>query len=264
MDTSYIIKSAIICILFSNLSHPIFNYTYLGGLIMNPTSQVLHLFYVAVMLVGAFTVGILSRNPKHVPKIDYFIAFFIPIWSALAYMSMAFGQGILEISDQITFYARYLDWIITTPLLLISLGLAGMYYIMTDKVLLLSLVASDIVMVLCGLIADLSVGSLRYIWYFIGVIGFFASLYIIWFPLKAIATTQTRELSQTYTVLATYLTVFWFGYPIGWILGPSGLSIVSQQIDTYIFIFLPIFSKVGFSLLSLYKLRQLEPKESLF
>lgn len=230
---------------------------------MNPTSQILHLFYVAVMLTGSFTVGMLSRNPKHVPKIDYFIAFFIPIWSALAYMSMAFGQGMLKISNQITFYARYLDWVITTPLLLISLGLAGMYYIKTDKVLLLSLIASDIVMVLCGLIADLSIGSIRYVWYLIGVIGFFASLYIIWFPLKAMAATQTPKLSQTYLLLATYLTIFWFGYPIGWILGPSGLSIVSQQIDTYIFIFLPIFSKVGFGLLCLYKLRQLPPKDSL-
>lgn len=151
---------------------------------------------------------------------------------------------------------------VTTPLLLIYLALAGMYYVKTDKVLLLSLVASDVAMVLCGLIADLSLGSTRYIWYFIGVIGFCISLYIIWISLKAIAT-QTPKLSQTYTLLATYLTIFWFGYPIGWILGPSGLGIVSQQIDTYIFIFLPMFSKVGFGLLTLYKLRQLPSSDTL-
>lgn len=42
---------------------------------MHLNSQILHLFYVFVMLTGSVTVGVLSHNPKEVPKLDYFIAF---------------------------------------------------------------------------------------------------------------------------------------------------------------------------------------------
>ncbi len=225
---------------------------------MNSQTSVLHWIYVLVMLLGSLTVLYLSRNPKKVPKIEYFIAFIIPIWSALAYMAIALGQGTTKVSNQITFYARYIDWIITTPLLLISLCLVAMYYVKKDKVLILSIVSADIIMVLGGLIADLSEGTNRYIWYFIGIIGFLISLWIIWIPLRKLANSQGQKLGKVYSQLAAYLTLFWIGYPTVWILGPSGLSIVSQQIDTYAFIILPMFSKVGFGLLSLYLLRKLD------
>ena len=225
---------------------------------MNMEFNILHWIYVLVMFGGSAIVAFLSRNPKKVPKIEYFLAFFIPIWSALAYMAMALGQGMVEIENQIAFYARYLDWIVTTPLLLVSLSLVAMYRVKKDGILIASLVAADIIMILTGLIADISKGNLRYLWFIIGIIGFLVSLFIIWVPLVKIANSQGENLGKVYKSLALYLTIFWVGYPTTWILGPSGLEIISQSWDTYLFILLPMFSKVGFGLLTLFKLRALE------
>jgi len=210
------------------------------------------------MAGGALAIIVMSKNPKGVPKMDYFITFVIPIWSAIAYTSMAIGQGMIEIGNQIVFYARYIDWVVTTPLLLLSLCLAAMYYAPKNKVIILGIMSADVVMVLCGLIADLSTGINRYIWFFIGVIAFLVIQWLIWVPIRNIAREQNHNLYKLYLILSGYLLILWIGYPTTWLVGPSGLALVSQRVDTYLFVILPIFSKVGFSLLTLLGLRKLK------
>ena len=227
-------------------------------LILNTEFVILHGIYVAIMFSGAVIIARMSRNPEGVPKIDYFISFLIPVWSGIAYTSMAIGQGMIEIGKQTAFYARYLDWIITTPLLLLSLCLTGMYYLSKDKVIIAGIMTADVIMILCGLFGDLSEGMNRYIWFFIGFIAFLIILWLIWGPVRNIASKQDQNLYQLYVFMASYLTILWIGYPTAWIIGPSGLNIVSQKIDTYLFVILPIFSKVGFSLLDLRGLRRLK------
>ena len=82
-------------------------------------------------------------------------------------------------------------------------------------------------------------------------------MYVIWKPLNHISK-RNESLNKLFKFVSIYLTVFWIGYPTTWILGPSGLEIISQRVDTYLFVILPIFSKVGFGLLSLNGLRKLE------
>jgi bacteriorhodopsin len=60
----------------------------------------------------------------------------------------------------------------------------------------------------------------------------------------------------------TYFTVLWMGYPTAWLIGPSGLGLVNQTIDTLLFCVLPFFSKVGFSFLDLHGLRNLNSSRS--
>ncbi|WP_435790752.1 bacteriorhodopsin [Clostridium sp.] len=225
---------------------------------MNFEFIILQLIYVVIMAAGAITIAVMSRNPRGVPKMDYFIAFIIPVWSGIAYTSMALGQGMIEIDHQITYYARYLDWVITTPLILLSLCLTGMYYVPKNKVIIVGIMTADVVMILSGLIGDLSTGMNRYIWFFIGMTAFLIILWLIWGPIRIIASKQRRDLYQLYLFLATYLSILWIGYPTVWIIGPSGLEIVTQRVDSYLFVILPIFSKVGFGLLDLTGIRRLK------
>jgi bacteriorhodopsin len=54
----------------------------------------------------------------------------------------------------------------------------------------------------------------------------------------------------------------WIGYPIVWIVGPSGFAWINQTLDTFLFCLLPFFSKVGFSFLDLHGLRNLQHTSS--
>ena len=226
---------------------------------MDKEFALLHWFYVLSMLIGVIIVAIMSRNPKNVPKTDYLITAIIPIWSGLAYMAMAIGQGYVEISNQTAFYVRYIDWVVTTPLLLVSLCTVAFFYKKNnDKTIVYSLLIADVIMIICGFVGDLSKDNNRYIWFCIGLVCFFVVMYIIWLPIRKIVQKQDEKLYKLYNLLVTYLTIFWIGYPVSWIIGPSGLGIVSQRVDAYLFVILPIFSKVGFGLLALNGLRKLE------
>ncbi|WP_226584087.1 bacteriorhodopsin [Halobacillus litoralis] len=218
----------------------------------------LHYLYSLIMLAGALYFYYLSRRPKGVPTYEYFLAITIPLWSGAAYLAIAFGQGVLKQSERTVYFARYLDWVVTTPLLLLALGLTAMIYVdKKNKTLLVTLVSLDVFMILTGLIADFSTGFIKYIWYTLGVIALLLILYIVWFPLRRIADTFGHKLSVHYRRCAAYLTCFWVLYPTAWLLGPSGVGLTQDMVDVAAFIILPIFSKVGFSILDLHGLRRL-------
>lgn len=139
-----------------------------------------HWLYIGGMSIGAIYFARLGRNPRGLPRIEYFIATFIPIWSGLMYLTMTLPtssglqQGKIEVAGQITHFARYADWIVTTPLLLLSLSLTAMHHHKSkDKTLIFSLMASQVIVIVTGLIADLSdVQWVRYLWYTIGCVAF--------------------------------------------------------------------------------------------
>ena len=208
------------------------------------------------MALGALIIANMSRNPKGVPVYEYAIAIFIPIWSGLAYLAMAVNQGKLEVAGQLTHYARYADWIVTTPLLLLALALTAMNKGPKRVTLIATLMGTQVIVIATGLIADLSTDdTLRYLWYTVSVVAFFIVLYLIWMPLRQIANHHSKELGSVYGRVVTYFTVFWVCYPIVWIIGPSGLGLINQDWDTLLYVVLPIFSKVGFSLYDLSLLR---------
>lgn len=223
-----------------------------------------HWLYIAGMAIGALYFMSLSKNPRGVPRYEYLVATFIPIWSGLAYLSMILPhdeveQGKLEVAGQLAHYARYLDWIVTTPLLLLALSWTAMHHLhKKDWTTIASLMATQVIVVACGLIADLStVPWVRYLWYINGVVAFLVVLWGIWGPLRAKTKGQGQELSSFYNKITTYFTVLWICYPVVWILGPSGFGVFDQTVDTFLFCLIPFFSKVGFSFLDLNGLRRL-------
>ncbi len=223
-----------------------------------PFETVLYSIYVASMAAGALIFVIWSRNPRGVPRWEYLVAAFIPIWSGLAYLALGFGLGEVEVAGQTTYWARYADWVVTTPLLLVALWMTAVFH--ADKAshapTLITLVAADVVMILSGLVADLTADpTARLVYYGVGVAALGVIFWTVWGPLRQVAEQGSPRLGQIYRTVATYLSLFWIGYPLTWILGPSGLGVVSQSVDTALFVLLPIFSKVGFSVLDLSLLR---------
>jgi bacteriorhodopsin len=143
----------------------------------------------------------------------------------------------------------------------VALAFTAMFYVPKDersKTLIFSLVAADVVMIVCGLFADLSEDSTaRLMWYLCGVGAFLGVLYLVWGPLRTIATSSDPELGAIYQKLVSFLTILWISYPTIWALGPSGLNIIGQTSETLLFVVVPFFSKVGFSILDLHFLRGL-------
>ncbi|MCU0549447.1 MAG: bacteriorhodopsin [Leptolyngbya sp. Prado105] len=229
-----------------------------------------HWLYIIGMSIGSIYFALLGRNPRGLPKLEYFVATFIPLWSGLMYLTMVLpmsGDRLqlskFEIAGQISHLGRYADWIVTTPLLLLALSWTAMHHHKSkDWTLTFSLMATQVVVVVSGLLADLSdVPWVRYLWYTIGCVAFLVVLWGIWQPLRE-KTKGDAELSSFYNGLTTFFTITWICYPIIWILGPSGIRAFDQNVDTFLFCLVPFFSKVVFSFLDLNGLRSLRHHEA--
>lgn len=218
--------------------------------------------YIACMALGALLFIAWSRQPRGVPASEYLIATAIPVWSGLAYLAFLLGQGTVEVAGQTTYYARYIDWAVTTPLLLTALALTAMFrQAKKNYTLIGALIFSDLVMIGSGLVADLSTGSARTVWFLCGVVAFLIVLGLIWGPVRALAAAGGADLKGVYDRSAGFLTVLWVAYPTIWALGPSGLGVLSQPVETALFVVVPVLSKVGFSIVDLSGLRGLRPAE---
>lgn len=228
---------------------------------MSQEHIILYWIYVIVMLTGALVIAIMSRNSKGVPKINYFISLFIPMWSAILYIPIATLIGTNNINAKTIFYAKYLDCIVTIPLLLILLCLTGMYNMKKNNTILFGLAFSSIIMILFIFIGSLQIGINRYICFFIEVLISLIVLWVIWGPIEDIASTQGYKVYGLYKNMALYFTIFFGSYFISWIMSSSVYDLVSKKFCIYIFIIISVLFKLGFGLVNIIGLRKLEENE---
>jgi bacteriorhodopsin len=225
---------------------------------MQSFESTIHWLYAGVMFSSALAFIIMSRQPAKVPAYKYLIHIFVVVWSGLAYAAIALGQGRIQIGAEEVVYARYLDWVVTTPLLLLSLNLTGKYTISLEGTITGALLGSQVMMILTGLFAELSTSmDAKWFWYVAGCIALVLVLWIFWGPLLQKATLQGAAIREVYRKSATFLTVQWLAYPMVWMLGKPGLGIIDSTTTTVLFIILPIISKAGFGFFNLLLLRKL-------
>ena len=214
--------------------------------------------YIAAMIGGALLFYSWSRDPRGVPPDEYVVAILIPIWSALAYIAMKTGQGVITLDGREVYVARYVDWVVTTPLLLWALFSTAYFYRPFERTLFAGLVGADIIMILSGLMADLSGDSpVQWLWYSIGVGALCVLIGVVWGKMRRVAYSDSPELGRAYTKVAAFLSIAWVGYPLIWFLAPTGINVLPEGLTIALFVILPILSKVGFSIFDLYELRKL-------
>lgn len=224
---------------------------------MDGNETLYHWIYVAIMAASAIGILAMARRPKGVPQFKYLIHAFVVIWSGLAYSALALGQGTVEVGGETVYFARYIDWVVSTPLLLLSLVLTGQYTLKLEGSITAGLLGSQVIMILTGLVADLSPAENRWYWYIAGCVALAVVLRLMWKELYVKAREQDPELTAAYRASAVYLTVQWLLYPTVWALGSPGLAILGPTLTSVLFIILPIVSKSGFAFYNLGKLRAL-------
>jgi bacteriorhodopsin len=104
---------------------------------------------VAFLILAVSTVVFITRiGSATTQKTYYYCNVFICGFATMSYFAMLSGQGWTAIAGcRQFFYARYVDWMITTPLLLLDLGLiAG-----ADPALIAAVIGADHAVGLAGM-----------------------------------------------------------------------------------------------------------------
>jgi len=176
----------------------------------------------------------------------------VPFIAATAYLAMAFGFGNLTLdSGTIVYLARYADWSITTPLLLA--GLVMLAFHEQDKPgemggFLTAIIVLDVMMIITGLVSSLAENPVaKWVWYSWSCAAFLGVVYLLWGPLRALAATRGNALAGAYNKNVALLTLVWFIYPIVFLVGPEGLSVITDATSVQAFLILDIIAKVFYA-----------------
>jgi bacteriorhodopsin len=182
-----------------------------------------------VMTISMVVFTGMSWNVPQSKRLYHVLTTFIVTFAALSYFAMATGHGIgyhhtteeqhhkhvpstqHDIYRQV-YWARYVDWTVTTPLLLLDLALlAGL----PGANILIAIVA-DIIMVLTGLFA--SFGSeqtaQKWGWYTIACIAYLVVIWQLVYHGRNFAAAKGGKLAQFFAAIGGFTLVIWTVYPM--------------------------------------------------
>ncbi|MFC4359148.1 bacteriorhodopsin [Halobium salinum] len=183
----------------------------------------------------------------------YIATIFITTIAASMYLLMATGFGLIQVNvagEPLDIYwARYADWVFTTPLLLFDLALlAG-----ANRNTIATLVGLDVFMIATGVIAALEpTPAYRILWWGISTGALLVLLYVLVGTLSEQARTKSAEVASLFGTLRNLTIALWLLYPVVWILGTEGtIGVLPLYWETAAFMVLDLSAKVGFGVLLL-------------
>ena len=192
------------------------------------------------------------------------IALLVTSLATISYYALARGQADVMVAGHVVYFGRYLDWVFTTPLLLLSLLVIALPKLKaTDNSrqrlsLIATVLVSDILMIVTGLFAELSTNKTdKIVWYIASCLWFLIVLWKMYGEVKAIAEGQNHHVAQAYSKLLGFLTIAWFCYPIVWLLGASGYSLITLAQETAFYAVLDVSAKAVFGILVVLSITQL-------
>lgn len=193
----------------------------------------------------------------------YIVTIFIAAIAFVNYLAMALGYGVTSVmingEETVIYWARYTDWFITTPLLLLDIGLlAG-----ATRNELATLMGLDVGMIGTGVIATLTgdgagaigaigTGAQRLVWWGISTAFMIVLLYMLFGSLTEKAEALGGQATSTFKTLRNLIVVIWAVYPVWWLVGTEGLAVLpGLGIETAGFAVLDLTAKIGFGIILL-------------
>ncbi|KXS16496.1 family A G protein-coupled receptor-like protein [Gonapodya prolifera JEL478] len=207
-------------------------------------STTAHIFFWIVF--GVFTLSsswfffLATRLPSHQREVHYITAAITTI-AAIAYYTMAADYGTVPAGPRSFYYARYIDWTLTTPLLLLDLLLlAG-----ADKVRITWTIFLDLIMIVTGLFGGLATDNYKWGYFVFGSVAYIGILYELLYPVRGLAATKSQALGKLFDQLAILTLVLWTIYPVVWILA-EGTNSISLELEVGLYALMDMSAKAGF------------------
>ena len=129
----------------------------------------------------------------------------------------------METGQSPTFF-RYVDWLLTVPLMCVE------FYLITKKAgakigLLWQLIFASVVMLVTGYFGETIYKDQSVLWGVISGLAYFYIVYLVWFgEVAKLATAASPAVAKANKTLGWFVLVGWAIYPLGYILGtPGGL-----------------------------------------
>ncbi|KAH7018476.1 FDD123 protein [Microdochium trichocladiopsis] len=221
-------------------------------------------------IMGASTVAFMGMafSKRQTDRLFHYITAAITCTACIAYFAMGSNLGQVPIQAEFVrpnssqvfaagtreiFYVRYIDWVVTTPLLLLDLMLtAGM-----PTSTILATIFADEVMVVTGLVGALTQTTYKWGFWTFGVAAFFFVVYEILIDGRRHANALGGAPKKAYNLGGVWLIGIWFLYPIAWGLCEGG-NVIHPDSEAIFYGILDVLAKPGFGFLLLFLHRNID------
>lgn len=221
----------------------------------------------ACMTAATFVfLGLGIMKPRQ-HRVFHYITAAITMVAAIAYFSMASNLGWTPIDVEFQrsnpkvagvnreiFYVRYIDWFITTPLLLTDLLLTAALPWPT----LFFVILVDEVMIVTGLVGALVRSSYKWGYFTFGCV---ALAYIVWvlvWEARKNANRMGTDVGRAFLMCGSLTTLLWILYPIAWGVCEGG-NVISPDGEAIFYGILDLLAKPVFGALLIFGHRGIDP-----
>jgi len=183
-----------------------------------------------LMFLSTLAFTYLSWRTPVQKRLFHIITTFITAFATLSYFAMATGSGTSlsltlvkeshkHVPDTVekvfrqVFWARYVDWSLTTPLLLLDLAfLAGL-----NGANILVTIVADLIMVLTGLFAAYGTSEgQKWGWYAMGCAAYLVIVYQLVVPGRRAVLAKDSATAKLFGSIAGFTLILWTLYPVVW------------------------------------------------
>ena len=192
----------------------------------------------------------------------------VPIIAACSYLAMAVGQGSVILGHgaanpgRLFYFARYIDWAFTTPLLLLALAYSAMESKLRRGGLVAGLLLADVLMIATSFFFGASdVVWVKWTWFAVSCVAFLAVYYVMWGPLLRENASERSAVQSDYRRNAAILSVLWFLYPVILFFSTDGTSLIGDTLGVALIAVLDLVSKVAYGLLTVSSTTKLVDEE---
>ncbi|KAF2438651.1 family A G protein-coupled receptor-like protein [Karstenula rhodostoma CBS 690.94] len=221
----------------------------------------------AVMTVAGFAfTGLAMRKPRHT-RVFHYITSAVVFTAAIAYFCMGSNLGFTPVQVEFfrsdpkvrgtlreMFYVRYIDWFITTPLLLLDLMLtAGMPW-----PTIFFVIFADWIMIVTGLVGALVTSRYKWGFFTFGCFALFYILYHLGWESRRNANRYGNDVGKAFLFCGSLTSVLWLVYPIAWGVCEGG-NVIAPDSEAIFYGILDLLAKPVFGALLIWGHRNIEP-----
>ncbi len=185
----------------------------------------------------------------------------VPLIAACSYFAMANGQGAVILgadaaaagigAGRIFYFARYIDWTFTTPLLLITLSMTAMHSGEKRTGAVAGVVLADVMMILTAFFFGASeVAWIKWTWFIVSCAAFLGVYYVVWVSNMQANASERDDIRSTYRRNAVILSVLWLIYPVILAVSPDGLGIIGDTAGVLAIAIIDTVSKIVYGLMT--------------
>lgn len=198
----------------------------------------------ALVLVGGVGIVAVLVRADDVPTAagGFRWLYVIPAVAALAYVAMALGVGTVTAAGHEVLVPRYLDWLLTTPVLV---GYVG-YVAGASRRAIAGVALADAAMIAVGFVAAVTVAPIKYVAFVVSAGFHLALLGVLYRAFPSAAADRSVERRRLFGILKHHVGLLWIAYPVVWLASPAGIGVVGTTALAIVIPYLDVAAKVPY------------------